>query len=318
MPTNPPYPQPSTGSFNPNTTVNPNPNAPFDPNAVSTTDPGTTGVDLYGLSPTEEKWTFYLGTNQVVPQSALGPLVRKGYDQEPGNNPNSTPNDYQSALDIMKHYAAMGTSADRSTRQAFANLQYEMLAMGAYGTSGSTQLFRPGVWTDLDAQALLKVMRSYQQVAGSDGAGQPISFEEYINQAAAQAAANGQASGGGSGSGGLPSTPVLTDPDTLTMYAQRAAQAALGHSLSKDQLSAFINTFHQSQADAYQDAVKGNGPTVDKNDPRASAIAYVANNFQHDYQQHQIQGYTDAFLNMFLGGASAAPNVNVDAQAVSY
>ena len=306
MPT--PAPTPAS-SPTPTSAPSSAPLAPFDPNSTagSTTDPGSTGTDVYGLTPQEEQWTFYLGEAQNNTPATRALDRHLPTEDRPTRPPNGT---YGTALDLMKKYAALGSSSNPSDRQAFANLQQQLLALGAYGTSGSTNLVRFGTWTDLDAQAMLRVFKSYQQVAGKDGAGQPISFEEYVNQAAAQSAANGQAGGTGS------SNPVLlTDPDTLKRYAQMAAQAALGRNLTADQLSTFVDQFHQQQISA---AGAPGGALVDKNDPRASAIDFVTQQNSQEFGQHQVQGYTDSFLNMFLPNSSAAPNVNVDPTAVGY
>jgi hypothetical protein len=156
-------------------------------------------------------------------------------------------------------------------------------------------------------------MYSYLQV--SQGAGVAINFQQYLANVAAQTAANG-----GGTSGGGSSSPLLTDPDTLTRYAQMAAANSLGRALTKDELTKFIDQFHNEQINSYTQAAGHNGLSAMKDDARSSAIGFVTSNNQPEFQQHQIQGYTDAFLNMFLpsGGPSAAPNVPVDPQAIGY
>jgi hypothetical protein len=99
-----------------------------------------------------------------------------------------------------------------------------------------------------------------------------------------------------------------------------AAANSLGRALTKDELTKFIDQFHNEQINSYTQAANHNGLSAQKDNSRAAAIDFVTTNNQPEFQQHQIQGYTDAFLNMFLpsGGPSAAPNVPVDPQAVGY
>lgn len=307
------YPQ-NNGSTNPDGSFNPTGSA-----NGTTTDPNSTHTDIYGLTPEQEQWTFYLGETgilkptpaQIRAQARLGkanPNDKMGYSQPT----------YRSAIDLMKYYSALGTSPNASDRQQFANMQQQLLAIGAYGTSGAVSSYRPGVWTDLDAKALLKAFQSYQQVAGKDGAGQPLTFSEYIDQASSQSAANGQGGGAGGAGGGLPSRPTLTDPDTLRLYAQKAAQAALGRNLTPDQVDAFVNQFHSEQQASFNDALKGQGAVTDKSDPRAAAIQYVASNNPQEAGAHQVIGYTDALLNSMLSGSHQLPTPNVDPTAVTY
>jgi hypothetical protein len=99
---------------------------------------------------------------------------------------------------------------------------------------------------------------------------------------------------------------------------QKAAQAALGRNLSQPELTQFIDQFHQQQIDSFNQSYSGTGNPVDKSDPRSSASAFVSQDFKPEMQKHQVQGYADAFLNMFLTGPSSAPNVNVDQTNVGY
>jgi hypothetical protein len=226
------------------------------------------------------------------------------------------------ALDLMKKFAGDGNSADPARRQLWANMQRQLIALGYYGAGASDKNVNLGQWTgQADSSALLKAMIGFQQAAGHDGAGLPLSFADWLDANTRQQYANqqGGVAGGGSGSGsGLPSTPTLADPDTLKLAAQKAAQAALGRNLSAGELSNFVDQFHAEQTSAYQSALKGQGTNVDKTDPRGSAIRFVASTNSQEFGQHQAEGYTDAFLNMFLSGPSAAPNLNVDPTAVAY
>jgi hypothetical protein len=221
---------------------------------------------------------------------------------------------YSSAEEIMKQFAAMSMN-DPS---GFLTIQ-ALLHQGGY-LPGNPQ----AGFTAETQKAITSAMAQYIQLA--HGASVPISFEEFLtHQATTNMAQNPPKPGGGVAP---PTKPViqLTDPQTLANYAQRAAQAALGHNLTKEDLQKFIDSFHEQESTAQQDAytaaqqaAQGGNPAavIDKNDPRASAITYATAGHEKEFGQHQIQGYTDAFLNMFLGGASAAPQMNVDPTAVS-
>jgi hypothetical protein len=207
---------------------------------------------------------------------------------------------------IMDHYAAMSVNDPLS----FAALQKELLDAGFYGPPGTTIL---GGMKQQTQDALIKAMRQYLQVSQT-GTGQ--SFTKFLaGEAAANIGINGNVPGSaGSGS----STPILTDPDTLTRYAQMAAENALGRALTKNELTKFVDQFHNEQINSYTQAAGHNGLSAMKDDPRSSAIDFVTSNNQPEFEQHQIQGYADSFLNMFLPSSSAAPNVSVDPQAVGY
>lgn len=210
-----------------------------------------------------------------------------------------------SAEDVMKQFAAMSQTDPTN----FAAIQKELSDAGFYGAAASVY----GGWNQQTETAVKDAMLQYIKV--SEGAGVPVSFLDFLkNTAAANTGINGNGGTGGTGS----SAPVLSDPDTLRRYAQEAAQAALGRNLTPNQLDTFVSQFHNQQIQSYTDAANHNGLSSQKDDPRASAVSFVTGSNQQEFGQHQIQGYTDAFLNMFLPSGSSAPNVPVDPSAVSY
>jgi hypothetical protein len=213
-----------------------------------------------------------------------------------------------SAEDVMAQYAAMS----KNDANAFRDLQHNLYDAGFYGKSATPP---SPIWNKDTANALSAAIEAYYQL--SHGAGVAISFKDWVAQGANDARAAGATPGAGSGGAGS-SAPILTDPDTLQRYAQMAAQAALGRNLTPGQLGKFIDTFHQQQVDSYTQAAGHNGLAAQKDDPRSSAINYVTSTNQPEFEQHQISGYTDAFLNMFLPSGSSAPNQNVDPTAVGY
>lgn len=302
----------------------------FDPNAsASTTDPGgNVTTDVYGLTTTEQQWTFFNGI-QGGPGFELpngSPQARKNADEQGQINDHSNvgQTNWQTAEQIMKGYSGLASSNQMSDRQTWANVQRQLLTIGAYGNSGNANLYRPGVWTSNDAQALITAMRSYQQVSGVGSAGTPLTFSEWLDQASGMSAANGYDHPGGPGSSTPAPTPIaLTNPDYLTRYAQMAAQNALGRMLKPDELNAFIDQFHQQELDAGtgKNAVKrtdGSYSQIGPSDARSAAVNYVLQNDQQEFGQHEIQGYTNAFLNMFLPNAAARPNTPVDPYSIGY
>jgi hypothetical protein len=215
----------------------------------------------------------------------------------------------QTAEQIMNHYAAMS----RNDPLAFAALQKELADGGFYGPPSTTVI---GGFKKQTQDALKTAMLQFLQ-QGSTGVAQ--NFTQFLaSEASVNRGINGNIPGQ-SGSGGGSSTPLLTDPDELTRYAQMAAQNSLGRSLSKQELNSFIDQFHMQQIQSYTDAANHNGLSSMKDDPRASAIGFVTSTNKPEFEQHQIQGYTDSFLNMFLpSSTSAAPSPTMDPQGIGY
>lgn len=211
-----------------------------------------------------------------------------------------------SAADIMKQYAA----ESQNDPVGFAALQKQLQQAGFF--KGASQVY--GGWNDQTEQALADALYQYTKVAQGSGVG--LNFKQFLaNQAISNLAINGNTPGGGSGGS---SSPILADTDTLTRYAQMAAQNALGRALTASELSKFVSEFHNQQIQSYTDAANHNGLSAVKDDPRSSAIGFVEQNNPTEFGQHQVQGYSDAFLNMFLPSGSSAPNVSVDPTAIGY
>jgi hypothetical protein len=219
---------------------------------------------------------------------------------------NSTPEQ------VMKEFV----TKSQTNPDEFRALQHLLADAGFFGVDSHIY----GGWNTQTEHALASAMEKYLQV--SEGAGVPVSFMQYLQNTADANTANGNAGiAGGGGSGGSIAKvphPTLTDPDQLTFYAQKAAQAALGRNLSQPELTQFIDQFHQQQIDSFNQSYSGTGNPIDKTDARSSASAFVSQDFKPEMQKHQATGYADAFLNMFLSGPSAAPNVNVDQTNIGY
>jgi hypothetical protein len=211
---------------------------------------------------------------------------------------------------IMKQFAAMS----QNDPQGFQAIQKQLADAGFYGSTSNVY----GGWNKQTEGALRDAMIQYLKV--SQGAGAAVSFTQFLANSSGENLANGvnPAGGGSASSTAKVPHPTLTDPDQLTFYAQKAAQAALGRNLSQAELTQFIDQFHQQQIDSFNQSYSGTGNPIDKTDARSSASAFVSQDFKPEMQKHQVQGYADAFLNMFLTGPSSAPNVNVDQTNVGY
>lgn len=272
--------------------------------------PELTGIDPATGKPPSIYLANETGSQQYASMRGVGEDRQKINIDKPYSFPKQ-----MSASEVMDHFQKL---AYQHPDQFMVVVK--LLADGAFYGSDTSTGAPPKDYTSFGSstqQALANAMVQYLQA--TEGGAFHQSFLDFVAMRAAQVTqANGgslgNTGGSGSGSGGGGVIP-LADPDTLKMYAQKAAQAALGRNLTSAQLDSFVSQFHSQQV---ADATAAKGTFVDKNDPRASAIQFVTQSNQGEFQQHQIQGYTDAFLNMFLSGQSAAPNVNVDPASVGY
>ena len=200
-----------------------------------------------------------------------------------------------SAEQIMKQFAAMSYNDPAQ----FYSVQ-TALAQGPWSSG-----MKPTGTFDGDTEtALAKAMAQYLKL--TESAGVSVSFKQYlINAAEGGVGGIGMTNNpGGSGSGGM-STVSLTDPAELIAQAQQAAQAALGHALTKDQLNRFVDNFHSAQTAAQHKA----GSIYDGMSAPAEADQFVQQNNAQEFSNHQAQGYMDAFMNMFLPSGSQRGNV---------
>lgn len=218
-------PSPAPGASPPAPESYTNSDGGFNPGgaaAVSTTASSTT-TDIYGLYPYEQQWTFYTAVKNVP--GTESPISPNGQDLVPGKlsgTPATEKVQTATAEQLMKEYSLLAMGNQQS-RQVWANVQQQLLVSGFYGQSANTDLVKLGTWTNNDANAMLQAMRSYQQVAGEDGSGAPITFAEYLDQTASQAAANGQNASGGYGYEDSGYNISQTDPNAIKDAAQSAA-----------------------------------------------------------------------------------------------
>jgi hypothetical protein len=200
-----------------------------------------------------------------------------------------------SAETIMKQFAAMSYN-DPSQ---FMGLQ-AALAQGPWASG----LKMSGTMDSETEGALAKAMTQYLKL--TESAGVAVSFKQYlINAAQGGAGGLGNVNNPGGTGGTSMSSVSLTDPAELMQNAQSAAQAALGHTLSTDQLNAFVSQFHSAQTNAQHKA----GSIYDGMSAPAEANQFAQQSDEQGFTNHQAQGYMDTFVNMFLSGNEARGNV---------
>ena len=205
---------------------------------------------------------------------------------------------------ILDNYAALSYNSP----DAYSALQAQLAQAGFM--SSPTKI--AGGWTAQTEAALKSAITQYSQVSGKDTAGVPVSFTQFL---ADQAAKNGPAleqelakDQATAEAAATPPSAPQADPAELQQTAQSAAQEALGRNLTQAELNDFVSSFHSKQMSAFAAAQAG-GTTYETPNEGADAARFVIQNNQHEYGQHEIQGYADAFLRMM--GISNAPDVQV-------
>lgn len=205
---------------------------------------------------------------------------------------NGTPNPitqygpYSGSKQTLNTPAEIFASFAKMSQKNPIEFQALQQALGAWGTVNEN-----GVWGPQTEDALKRAMSSYWQL--SHGAGVAISFRDYIMQAGAAEAAKRQP--------GI-AKPHLTDPASIMNAAQNAAQAALGHGLTQDQLNKFVTEFHSQQLNDNTDAY-----TMNLKLP-GEAMQFAQHSDHAGYVANQRQTFTDQLVNMFAPSASQRPN----------
>jgi hypothetical protein len=241
--------------------------------------------------------------------SRLTPAQRMGLQRAGDLTPPGTSNQLgaSKAQDVLKNFLGLyGTN-----RNAYDGMRAALAEAGYYGADSVQRVLgrAAGEW---DATAMRTAMVGYKNYTSTTT--QPLTFDDWLRGPGRDnSAANtsGGAGYGGTGGGGQVS---LTDPAYLTMYAQRAAQASLGRSLTADQLQSFIDSFHNAE----QTSQTSGAAKVTGTDARSEAIQNIQQNYLGEEQQHSAKGYMNAMLDMFLPSASQRSAINVDPNAVSY
>jgi hypothetical protein len=255
-------------------------------------------VDIWNMPSFLKGHVFWWDSGETKQSGGQSRTANNGQDLVPGQTvPIDKPHSFDinaSAESIMKQFTAMAYNKPAE----FQALQ-AALAQGPWASN----LKLSGVNDAQTEGALAKAMTQYLKL--TEGAGVAISFKQYILDAAQGGPGGlGQTNTPG-GSGGGMSSVSLTDPAELMAQAQSAASASLGHVLTHDELSRFVDNFHAAQTAAQHKA----GSIYDGMSAGAEANQFAQQSDPQGFANHQAQGYMDSFVNMFLSGNEARGNV---------
>lgn len=223
--------------------------------------------------------------NQPGGMVAVGP-EGQGRIREPNAPARGT------AESVMKQVAAMANNDPAK----FIAIQSALAAVGSWGT-----VHVNGSWNAETSRALATAMGDYWQL--TQGASTPISFQQYLMDAAAKATQLNQQQ---TKPAPPPPTYNVTDPEAIKAAAQSAAQAALGQGMSDAQLQQFVSQFQSAQLGAEKQV----GGTATAPDLQSQAMQFVQQADPKMFQSNQRAAYTDALVNMLQpAGGSARPNM---------
>lgn len=226
---------------------------------------------------------------------------------------NDVNNNTVTAHELIQHFHDLANSTNPYTRKQWADVQTQLQAMNAYGTSTRINY---GGWGTEDVTALDNALKGY--LGGSDT--NMETFEEYMKAQAAQGAANGLDLNqpGGPGSSANQRAPLsLTNSADLNATGDNVSQQYLGHSLDSGQQGQFVDSFHSQEQSAYDAGGVANGAAYEQPATAADAARqFVVDHNLPEYASHQAEGYMNAFANMFLSGNSSRANTTVGDVAV--
>lgn len=139
----------------------------------------------------------------------------------------------KSALEAMQELPKLYAT----NRAGYIALQQRLYSAGFYG-SASPQNVGIGSYNDQTVSAYRAAVLAAAQLAD---AGQPVTFDELLDQKDPAAAARGQKQI----QPGF--VAQYSDPQTVAAIAQQAAQTTLGRNLSTDEVKAFVAEFHTAE-----------------------------------------------------------------------
>lgn len=307
------------------------------PTAAPSSSSGSNPNDIWGLG----KWYG----KPVVPTYTSTPGVE--VDPTTGrplhtNLPTPDPSSPQTTQGLMSEVADLWTN----NPQAFEQIQQLLWQAGAYGQTPLKDIHL-GQWTKQTQEALKGALENYSQIVqqqaqslGTDAYGNPTpitgqqlssgaipTFFQFLAQNAQQASKTGGYYGQGSGATSSSAKPLqLANTSDLIASVQKAAESALGHTLTAAQAEKFAVQIHTEQQRQYQQSLSAaqaaqSGATNITSEQLPSvdtqAMQFAIGSDPQGFQQSQIQGYTNAFLNLFLPGGSGRPNSGVDPVAAA-
>lgn len=287
----------------------------FNPTAVTSTAVGAdTTYDPFGLPSGMGTQRVYVGYTEPTQQYTAGRQVdAKGDMTGIAHTSGGVENSTVTVDDLIKHFHDLATSSNPYTRQTWAQVQQQLQAMNAYGTSTRINF---GAWGDDDKNALAKAIQGYMQ--GGDTNVQ--TFEEYVSQTAAQGTANGldgNQAGAPGGSGGSQRAPLqMANSADLNEALDNTSQQFLGRA-DDAQTGAFTGQEHAQEQQAYDAAGNANGAAYEgPASAQDAARQFILQNNLPEYAAHQAEGFMNVFANMFLTGASQRANTTLGDAAV--
>lgn len=303
------YGIPATQTQSPSTT------SVFDPSAVTqTTVGGSSSYDPFGFPVNLGSQEIYVG---YLPGSSVQ-RSNRGRISDDTNGPGTTGTDVQNQTvtvdDLLKHFHDLATSDNPYSRQAWAQVQQQLQAMNAYGSSARINY---GGFNMEDEKALKSAVEGYLGGVTTNGA-PPTNmqtFEEYLTQQSAQGAANNldaNQPGGPGGAGKSASLRPLSNPAVVNQAGDQTAEGFLGRAMNPTEQAGLLADVH-----GQEDAALASGDVYLRSvTPQSVAREYILQNNLPEYAQHQAESYMNAFANMFLTGASQRANTSLGDAAV--
>ncbi len=183
--------------------------------------------------------------------------------------------------------------------EAYAAYLWRLWAAGFLG-SGPWETINTGAWSKEAGDAFVNAAVT---VADLQANGVEVSFDDYLDKAIAGRDKDGDGQPD-DGSTTPPTINAFTDPETLRLTVQSAAQAALGRDLSESEANAFLSVFRdlEAKANATANAAQTDttGGTYDTSRPDASgqAAAFVESGSPTEADSYQMAGYGDALRSL--------------------
>lgn len=177
----------------------------------------------------------------------------------------------------------------------YGGLQQALYYGGFFGNTSSKDIHW-GQWNEETGNAFVKAVKSYLQVSTTSKL--PLTFNEFVNNAANAGVAIKKAAGGTGGTGGTTQVQ-LADPAALAASFTSAFQSAAGMAPTTQQINAFVSTYH-SQQTASQSSTAG---SVVVPDADGAAAAAVKSDDPGAVKQYATGNYMTALNNLFTGGS---------------
>lgn len=182
-------------------------------------------------------------------------------------------------------------------KDGYLILQHALFDGGFYGTASSTSIaFGAGIDATLTAWR-----RALTATAQAQSAGLNLTPEDVIRQAAEDRR---------KAAGKAPTGPLIVeheDPHALAGMLQQAAQAALGHDLSDQEVEHFISEYKSAEDAYYKQRLVASNATagrvdLTRPDPSAQAKSFVQGEHGTEAAGDNLANYVGALEGMLKGG----------------